>query len=236
MIRLGVAIDHVATLRTARAGSVPDPVEAALIAERSGADAILCHLREPVREADVERLRKRVIQLTLYCGSSPREGATALRAKPHQVTLVPRQPAERTAGGGLDVRRRLSNVKKLVERFGMAGIEVCLSIDPDLRQVAAARRAGAGLIELHAGAYSAAPPSQRRWERQKLIAAARTARREGFEVAAGHGIDYENVTALAAIREIEQVNVGFAIVANALFLGLSGAVRHMKELMVEARR
>lgn len=238
MIRLGVNIEHVATLRQVRPGGSPDPVEAALIAERSGADVIACHLRRDrgsIQEADVERLRKRVVHLNLHIGLSPRLVEVALRIKPQQVLLVPEKRAESAPGGGLDVRRRIGPVKKVIEKLGMAGIEATVSIDPDLRQIAASRRAGASIVELHTGPYAAAPAPARKWELQKLIAAARAARRGGFEVAAGHGIDYENVSAIAAVREIEELNVGFAVVSNALFLGLAAAVRRMKELVLEAR-
>lgn len=239
-LRLGVNVDHVATVRQARRGRIPDPVEAARAAEEAGADSIVCHLREDrrhIQDDDVARLRRAVrTRLNLEMSLAPDVVAAALAIRPSQVTLVPERRRELTTEGGLDVAAAPERVRRAVERFRARGIEVSLFIDPDPRQVAAALRAGAPVVELHTGAYAHAAGSARRRELARLREAARQARRAGLVVAAGHGLDLENVGPVARLPEIEELNIGFSIIARAIFAGLPQAVREMKEAMRAARR
>ncbi len=239
-IRLGVNVDHVATVRQARRGEQPDPVDAARAAEKAGATSIVCHLREDrrhIQDRDLEQLLRRCrTPVNLEMGLSAGIVRIALAAKPRQVTLVPERRQELTTEGGLDVLGRLPAVRRAVARFADAGIEASLFIDPDLRQVAAALRSGAPIVEFHTGAYANARSRKARaGELRKLVAAARAARRDGIAVAAGHGLDYENVTDVAAVPEIEELNIGHSIVSRALLVGFGRAVRDMKDLMDAAR-
>ena len=237
-IRLGVNVDHVATVRQARRGVQPDPVELALAAEEAGADSIVAHLREDrrhIQDHDVARLRKRLKTcLNLEMGLSADIVSVALRVGPAQVTLVPEKRQELTTEGGLDVAGQLEKVRRAVRRFQDRRIEVSLFIDPDLKQVAAAHRSGARIIELHTGSY--ANVARKGPERRHLVAAARAARREGMVVAAGHGLTLSNVRAIAAVPEIEELNIGHSIVARALAVGMALAVREMKEAMRASRK
>ena len=237
-IRLGVNIDHVATLRQARRGPQPDPVELALLAEQAGADSIVAHLREDrrhIQDHDVARLRKRcATHLNLEMGLSPGVVAEALRVGPRQVTLVPEKREELTTEGGLDVAGQLEKVRRAVKRFHDRGIGVSLFIDPDPGQVAASQRSGARIIEIHTGAYANA--ARKGPELRHIVAAARAARRDGMIVAAGHGLTLSNVRAVAAIPEIEELNIGHSIVSRALSVGMARAVREMKEAMRDGRR
>jgi pyridoxine 5-phosphate synthase len=237
-IRLGVNVDHVATVRQARREAVPDPVELALECERAGADSIVAHLREDrrhIQDDDVFRLRKRLRTfLNLEMGLSSDVVDVALRLKPRQVTLVPEKRQELTTEGGLDVARQLAKIRRAVGRFQAKGIAVSLFIDPDLRQVEASRASGATVIELHTGTYANA--GDPRAELRKLKAAAREGRRAGLAVAAGHGLTLANTRAVASIPEIEELNIGFSIVAHALRIGMAGAVRAMRRVMHAARR
>ena len=237
-IRLGVNVDHVATVRQARRGTEPDPVELALLCEQAGADSIVAHLREDrrhIQDYDAARLRKRLrTALNLEMGISPDVVSVALRIAPKQVTLVPEKRQELTTEGGLDVAGQLEKVRRTLKRFHARGIEVSLFIDPDLKQVAAAHRVGARIIELHTGAYANA--AKKGPELRHLVAAARAARREGLIVAAGHGLTTANVRPVAAIAEVEELNIGHSIVARALTVGIAKAVREMKETMNAARR
>lgn len=237
-IRLGVNIDHVATVRQARLGVEPDPVELALISERGGADSIVVHLREDrrhIQDHDVARLRKRLtVPLNLEMGVSPEIISIALRLGPDQVTLVPERRQELTTEGGLDVAGQFEKVHRAVDRFQAAKIDVSLFIDPAPRQVAAAHRTGASIVEFHTGAYAHA--ARKGPELRHLAAAAKTARREGMIVAAGHGLTLGNVRAVAQIAEIEELNIGHSIVSRALSVGMAKAVREMKETMNAARR
>jgi pyridoxine 5-phosphate synthase len=236
-IRLGVNVDHVATVRQQRRGAFPDPVEAALAAERAGADSIVCHLREDrrhIQDADVLRLRREVRVLNLEMGLAPDVVEAALRIRPRQVTLVPERRQELTTEGGLDVAARFAKIRRAVGRFEERGIAVSLFVDPDLRQVEASRRTGAGIIEIHTGSYANA--RRRAAERLKILSAARHARRVGLAVAAGHGLDLGNVAPVAAVPEIEELNIGFSLVSRALFIGIARAVREMREAMNAARR
>ena len=232
MILLGVNIDHVATLRQARGTAYPSPVQAALIAEMSGADAVTLHLREDrrhIQDADVLLLRQTLAgRMNLESALTEEMLAFALRVRPHDVCLVPERRAERTTEGGLEVVGQFERVRDACRRLGDAGIRVSLFVAPDPTQIDAAQRAGAPVIEIHTGAYAAA-------ELERIGRAAAHAAGLGLQVNAGHGLHYRNVQAICAIPQITELNIGHAIVAQALFTGLSEAVREMKRLMREAR-
>jgi pyridoxine 5-phosphate synthase len=237
-IRLGVNIDHVATVRQVRLGSQPDLLELALLAEQGGADSIVVHLREDrrhIQDHDVARLRKRLkVPLNLEMGISADIISVALRVGPDQVTFVPEKRQELTTEGGLDVAGQFEKVQKTVRRFQAQKIAVSLFIDPQPGQVAAAHRSGAKIVEFHTGSYAHAEKKSK--ELRHLVAASKAARREGMIVAAGHGLTLGNVRAVAAIPEIEELNIGHSIVSRALSVGLLKAVREMKETMNAARR
>ena len=240
MIELGVNIDHVATLRQVRGTTYPDPVRAALLAEQAGADAVTLHLREDrrhIQDRDVEQLRSRLTtRMNLESAITAEMIAIALRIRPQDVCLVPEKRQELTTEGGLDVAGSLAQVSEAVRALSQAGIRVSLFIDPERRQIDAAAACGAPVVELHTGCYADASTEQARaGELARLKDAARTAVARGLRVNAGHGLHYDNVGPVAAIREIGELNIGHAIVAEALFSGWENAVRRMKRLMVEVR-
>ena len=240
MIELGVNIDHVATLRQVRGTTYPDPVRAALLAEQAGADAVTLHLREDrrhIQDRDVEQLRSRLTtRMNLESAITAEMIAIALRIRPQDVCLVPEKRQELTTEGGLDVAGSLAQVSEAVRALSQAGIRVLLFIDPERRQIDAAAACGAPVVELHTGCYADASTEQARaGELARLKDAARTAVARGLRVNAGHGLHYDNVGPVAAIREIGELNIGHAIVAEALFSGWENAVRRMKRLMVEVR-
>ncbi|PTR17382.1 pyridoxine 5'-phosphate synthase [Nitrosospira sp. Nsp2] len=239
MIRLGVNIDHVATLRQARLTRYPDPVEAALVAESAGADAITLHLREDrrhIQDSDVETLRG-LIKTRMNLESAVTDEMTdfALRIKPQDVCLVPERREELTTEGGLDVLRYFDSVQRACRKLAAAGIRVSLFIDADPAQIEAAAHAGAPAIEIHTGHYADAPTAdEQQNELTRVRAAVREGLARGLAVHAGHGLHYQNVQAIAGIPGISELNIGHAIVAHALFVGFQQAVREMKNLMVEA--
>jgi pyridoxine 5-phosphate synthase len=239
-IALGVNIDHVATLRQARRARYPDPVHAALIAEQSGADSITLHLREDrrhIQDADVLALRDRLqtrMNLEMAVTDEMLDFARAVR--PADVCLVPERRAEITTEGGLDVAGQPQRIADACAALAAAGIRVALFIDPDSAQIEAARTAGAPVVELHTGAFAEAVGAARAREFERLGAAARQAATLGFEVHAGHGLNYHNVLPVAAIPEIVELNIGHAIVARALIDGLGQAVREMRALLATAQR
>ena len=240
MIDLGVNIDHVATLRQARGTRYPSPVQAALIAETAGADVITLHLREDrrhIQDADVVLLRQLLAtRMNLESALTEEMLAFALQVKPHDVCLVPEKRAELTTEGGLDVAGQLDRVKSACSRLSAAGIRVSLFIDPERKQVDAARQAGAPVIEIHTGTYADAhAASVVETELERIRDAAAYAAGLGLKVNAGHGLHYHNVHAIAAIPQIGELNIGHAIVAHALFVGFAEAVREMKALMQQAR-
>ncbi|HEU5283292.1 MAG TPA: pyridoxine 5'-phosphate synthase [Burkholderiales bacterium] len=240
MILLGVNIDHVATLRQARGTAYPSPVQAALIAEMSGADAITLHLREDrrhIQDADVLLLRQALAgRMNLESALTEEMLAFALRVKPHDVCLVPERRAERTTEGGLEVVGQLDRVRDACRKLGDGGIRVSLFVAPDPAQIDAAQRAGAPVIEIHTGAYAQAEHTpQGAAELERIRRAAAHATGLGLQVNAGHGLHYRNVQAICAIPQIVELNIGHAIVAQALFTGFAEAVREMKRLMREAR-
>ncbi|MBI4355292.1 MAG: pyridoxine 5'-phosphate synthase [Candidatus Omnitrophica bacterium] len=236
--QLGVNIDHVATVRQARRGAQPDPVAAARLAEQGGCDSIVAHLREDrrhIQDADLFRLERAIrTRLNLEMSLAPEILRVALRLKPDQVTLVPERRQELTTEGGLDVVRHAARIAQALAPLQRRGILVSLFVDPNRRQLAAARRVGAAWVELHTGAYAnARTASARRRELQLLRRATSDARRLGLRVNAGHGLDYHNVRPVAAIPDIEELNIGHAIVAQAVFVGMTQAVRDMRRLMGE---
>lgn len=239
-IALGVNIDHVATVRQARRAKFPDPLLAALVAEQAGADSITLHLREDRRhivDRDVERFAMSLTtHMNLEMAATEEMLGIATRIKPSDVCLVPEKRTEVTTEGGLDVRAGGVGLADAVARLTEAGIRVSLFIDPDMAQIEAAVRIGAPVIELHTGAYAEATGSARDPAFARLKAAAEGAAALGLVVNAGHGLDYHNVQPVAALPQITELNIGFAIVARAIFSGLDPAVREMKRLMQEARR
>jgi pyridoxine 5-phosphate synthase len=239
-IELGINIDHVATVRQARRASYPDPVHAALLAEQAGADNITLHLREDrrhIQDRDVHALRPLLqTRMNLEMGLTDEMVGIAIRVRPQDCCLVPEKREEITTEGGLDVAADVERIAAGVGKLAAAGIRVALFIAPDLAQIEAARRSGAPVIELHTGTYAeTSGPAQAR-ELERLHSAARRAASLGLEVHAGHGLTYNNVSPVAAIPEIVELNIGHCIIARAIFAGLDAAVRDMKALMVGARR
>jgi len=240
VIELGVNIDHVATLRNARGTSYPDPVQAALLAEEAGADGITLHLREDrrhIREADVEAIRPQLrTRMNLESAVTPEMIEFACRIKPQDVCLVPERRAEVTTEGGLDVARYFTQVEAAVKQLQSEGIRVSLFIDPDAIQIRAAADAGAPVIEIHTGRYAdAATDTAQQEELERVHAGVIEGVKRGLKVNAGHGLHYTNVQAIAAIPEIAELNIGHAIVAQAIFIGWQNAIKEMKAVMVAAR-
>jgi pyridoxine 5-phosphate synthase len=239
MIRLGVNVDHVATVRQARRAEVPDPVEAALVAENAGADGITVHLREDrrhIQERDVELLRERATtKINLEMAITPAMVTFAEKLLPNDACFVPEKREELTTEGGLDVVAHGTKVKEAVIRLQDRGIHVSLFIDPEGAQIEAAREVGAYAIEIHTGSYCNVTGPEREKERRAITKAAAFARNLGLEVHAGHGLDYDNVTPIAQIPEIVELNIGHSIIARAIIAGIEQAVREMKELLIRAR-
>ena len=239
MIELGVNIDHVATLRQQRHTTYPDPVAAALRAEDAGADLITLHLREDrrhIQDADVYAMRPQLrTRMNLECAVTAEMLEIACAVKPNDVCLVPEKRTELTTEGGLEVAGAMVPVSDAVALLAEAGIRVSLFIDPDPVQIAAAAKAGAPVIELHTGAYAEAEGEAAQAELQRLRVAVAEGLRHGLRVNAGHGLHYGNVAPVAALDGISELNIGHAIVAQAVFDGWEKAVRDMKALMVQAR-
>lgn len=238
MIELGVNIDHVATLRQQRLTAYPDPVRAAVIAEEAGADLITLHLREDrrhIQDADVPAIRAKLrTRMNLECAITPEMLELACKARPHDVCLVPERREELTTEGGLDVVGHFDSVRDAVNRLHDAGIRASLFIDPDPAQIEAAGRAGATVIELHTGAYAEATGPDMQTELERVRQGAALGAGLGLRVNAGHGLHYENVSAIAALPGIAELNIGHAIISQAVFDGLEKAVRNMKALLVAA--
>lgn len=242
MIELGVNIDHVATLRQQRFTSYPDPIEAALRAEDAGADVITLHLREDrrhIQDADVEKLRPMLrTRMNLECAITSEMIEIACRVRPHDVCLVPERRNELTTEGGLDVLGGFDAVKDAVARLHDAGIRVSIFIDPNPAQIEAAHRADANIIELHTGAYSEADNDEATREKEllRIQQGLQAGIALGMRVNAGHGLHYGNVQPIAALHGIAELNIGHAIVSQAIFDGWEKAIRDMKALMITARR
>ncbi len=237
---LGINIDHVATLRNARGASYPSPLEAALVAETNGADAITLHLREDrrhIKDADVFAIRQAIkTRMNLEMAMTEEMLANALQVMPEDVCIVPEKRTEVTTEGGLDVAGQPEKVRDYVARLHAAGIRVSLFIDAERAQIQAAYDCGARVIELHTGAYADAPtPAARAAELAKIREAAAFADGLGITVNAGHGLTVQNVGAIAQIPQIVELNIGHSIIAQAIFLGLPDAIRQMKEAMFRAR-
>ena len=240
-LRLGVNIDHVATLRNARGGAHPCPVAAAQLAADAGADGITAHLREDrrhIRDADMRRLKAEIaLPLNFEMAATSEMLALALEIKPNACCLVPEKREERTTEGGLDVAGQLAALTEFCATLKAAGIRTSLFIDPEVGQVKAAANAGADIVELHTGAYAEyAPGSAERGKAlTELKAAATLAQSLGLEVHAGHGLNYENVGDIAAIPEVIELNIGHFLIGEAVFTGLDIAILEMRRLMNEAR-
>jgi len=235
--KLLINIDHVATLRNARGESFPDPVRAAAVCEEAGADGIVFHLREDrrhINDDDVRRLKASVIgKIDFEMSLAPSIVSICVDTRPDLATLVPERRQELTTEGGLDVVASLGRLEDVVPRLHDAGIEVATFIDPDVRQVEASFAAGCDAIELHTGEYCAAWKSGRRGHLlDRFAEAAKCARELGMDVHAGHGLDYENFAMFGrAVADLDEVSIGFAIIAESVFLGLGEAVRRMKEVV-----
>jgi pyridoxine 5-phosphate synthase len=238
-IRLGVNVDHVATVRQARGTSYPDPVTAALLAEQAGADSITVHLREDrrhIQARDVEVLL-RTVQTRVNLEMAVTESMLdfAVKHRPADCCLVPERREELTTEGGLDVASQAQRIATACRRLEQHGVRVSLFIDPDAAQIEASANAGAPVVELHTGAYAEAQGAAAAHELERLRSAAARAQSLGLTVHAGHGLNYHNVTPVAAIATIVELNIGHAIVAQALFDGFPSAVAKMKALMLAAR-
>jgi pyridoxine 5-phosphate synthase len=241
-LRLGVNIDHVATLRNARGGAHPCPVAAAQLAADAGADGITAHLREDrrhIRDADMRRLKAEVaLPLNFEMAATAEMQALALEILPNACCLVPEKREERTTEGGLDVAGNAQFIQTFIQPLRAAGIRVSLFIDPDLKQVEAAAKVGADIVELHTGTYAHQSPASSRQlaELEKLKKSAKLAHSLGLEVHAGHGLTFENVGAVAAIPELVELNIGHFIIGEAVFMGLDIAILEMRRAMIEARK
>lgn len=239
-IRLGVNIDHVATLRQARGTSYPDPVEAALLAQQAGADGITLHLREDrrhIQDHDVERLKPLLqVPMNFEMASTPEMLAIALRIRPEHCCVVPERRAELTTEGGLNVLADQAWLTELCSRLQVAGSEVSFFVSDDHAQIAAAKACGANTVEIHTGQYAdATDPAEQQRLLSSIQTAARYAHRLGLQVHAGHGLHCDNVQPIAAIPEIEELNIGHSLIARAVFIGLGPAVEEIKRLMLAAR-
>ncbi|GAB3547236.1 pyridoxine 5'-phosphate synthase [Noviherbaspirillum agri] len=240
VIDLGVNIDHVATLRNARGTVYPDPVEAALLAEEAGADCITLHLREDrrhIKDADVEAIRPQLrTRMNLESAVTREMLDFACRVKPQDVCLVPERRNEVTTEGGLDVVKHFADVQAAVRQLQAYGIRVSLFIDADSEQIRAASETGAPVIEIHTGRYAEAQSeSEVQQELERVQAGVLEGVKHGLKVNAGHGLHYTNVQAIAAIPEIAELNIGHAIVAQAVFDGWKNAIKEMKAIMIAAR-
>jgi pyridoxine 5-phosphate synthase len=238
-IALGINIDHVATLRQARRGQDPEPIQAALAAEMAGADSITLHLREDrrhIQDFDVRTLKSLLkTRMNLEMAVTEEMLTIAAEVRPADCCFVPERRQEVTTEGGLDVAGQETRMREATERLAEQGIRVSLFIDPDPRQVEAAERIGAPAIELHTGAYAEATGAARATELERLTQCARLGAGLGLSVHAGHGLNYHNVQPVAAIPDIVELNIGHAIISRALFDGIAAAVRDMKALMTAAR-
>ena len=238
-LELGINIDHVATLRNARGTVYPDPIKAAQLAEEAGADLITLHLREDrrhIKDADLIALRPLIkTRMNLECAITPEMLNIACKIKPHDVCLVPEKREEVTTEGGLDVLGKLEIVKAATKQLQDAGIRVSLFIDPEDKQIQAAKDVGATVVELHTGRYADLSGTQQEAELVRMRKAAQFGKDIGLRVNAGHGLHEGNVMPIAAITELSELNIGHAIVAEALFKGWQQAIKDMKALMIQAR-
>jgi pyridoxine 5-phosphate synthase len=239
-LRLGVNIDHVATVRNARGGDNPDPVRAALLAQGAGADGITAHLREDrrhIRDEDIVALTQGLnIPLNLEMAATEEMLEIALKAKPHAACIVPEKREERTTEGGIDCIGQHNRLKPIVAALIGAGIRVSMFIEPDRKQIDAARALGAPVVELHTGAYANATGDARARILKHVHNAAEFGADLGIEIHAGHGLTFDNVGPIAAIPHIRELNIGHFLIGEAVFIGLEGSIKRMRVLMDEARR
>jgi len=238
-LRLGVNIDHVATIRNARGGNHPDPVRAALIAAKAGADGITAHLREDRRhitDGDIDRLMAEIdLPLNLEMAATEEMLEIALAHRPHAACIVPERREERTTEGGLDAAGQHNQLAYFVDRLESANIRVSLFIEPTEAQVAAAVRLGAPVVEFHTGRYAHLDGEARTAELKRIADCAALAVKNGIEPHAGHGLTFDNVVPVAAIPQIAELNIGHFLIGEAIFTGLEASVRRMRELMDNAR-
>jgi len=238
-LRLGVNIDHVATIRNARGGEHPDPVRAALLAVEAGADGITAHLREDrrhIRDEDIASLMSALtVPLNLEMAATPEMLAIALRHKPHAACIVPEKREERTTEGGLDAAGQFETLAPMVAALAEAGVRVSLFIEPDTRQIDAAIRLKAPVVEFHTGRYAHVTDGDRADELRRISDAAALAARNGIEPHAGHGLSFDNVGPIAAIPQIRELNIGHFLIGEAIFTGLAPAIAMMREHMMAAR-
>lgn len=238
-LRLGVNIDHVATIRNARGGNHPDPVRAAVVAAAAGADGITAHLREDRRhitDEDIDRLMEKIdLPLNLEMAATEEMLEIALRHRPNAACIVPERREERTTEGGLDAAGQHNHLAYFVDRLGAANIRVSLFIEPTEEQVAAAVRLGAPVVEFHTGRYAHLEGDEKTAELRRIADCAALAVKNGIEPHAGHGLTYDNVVPVAAIPQIGELNIGHFLIGEAIFTGLESSVRRMRELMDLAR-
>ena len=240
-LRLGVNIDHVATIRNARGIAHPDPIRAARMAAEAGADGITAHLREDRRhisDDDIDRLAAQIeLPLNLEMAATDEMLAIALHHKPHAACIVPEKRAELTTEGGLDAHGGENHLRRYVDEMVKAGIRVSLFIDPDESQIRSARRLGAPVVELHTGTYAEMTPGSDAWaqELERIVQGAALAEDLGLECHAGHGLSYDNVGAIAAIPNLVELNIGHFLIGEAIFGGLDSAIKRMRALMDQAR-
>ena len=238
-LRLGVNIDHVATIRNARGGRHPDPLRAAHAAARAGADGITAHLREDRRhitDQDIDRLMGEIdLPLNLEMAATEEMLSIALAHKPHAACIVPERREERTTEGGLDAAGQHNHLAYYVDRLGAANIRVSLFIEPSEEQVAAAIRLGTPVVEFHTGRYAHVDGEDRTAELKRIADAAALAVKNGIEPHAGHGLTFDNVVPVAAIPQLVELNIGHFLVGEAIFIGLEDSVRQMRQLMEQAR-
>ena len=238
-LRLGVNIDHVATIRNARGGDHPDPVRAAIIAAEAGADGITAHLREDRRhitDSDIDRLLAGIaLPLNLEMAATDEMLGIALRHRPHAACIVPERREERTTEGGLDAAGQYDHLAPIVGRLLDAGIRVSLFIEPDPRQIEAAMRLNAPVVEFHTGRYAHVDGEDRATELRRIADAAALATKNGIEPHAGHGLTFDNVVPVAAIPQLAELNIGHFLIGEAIFTGLSESVAMMRSLMDGAR-
>ncbi|MGC4250828.1 MAG: pyridoxine 5'-phosphate synthase [Sphingobium sp.] len=234
-LRLGVNIDHVATIRNARGGAHPDPVKAALLAVKAGADGITAHLREDrrhIRDEDIATLIAALaVPLNLEMAATQEMLGIALKHKPHAACIVPEKREERTTEGGLDAARQIEALRPIVAALGDAGVRVSLFIEPDPAQIEAAIRLGAPVVELHTGRYAELSGAERAQELRRLSDAAALAAKNGIEPHAGHGLTFDNVGPVAAIPQVAELNIGHFLIGEAIFGGLESAIREMRRQM-----
>jgi pyridoxine 5-phosphate synthase len=243
LLRLGVNIDHVATIRNARGGCHPDPVRAAELAAASGADGITAHLREDrrhIRDDDMRRLKAEIdLPLNFEMAATAEMIKICTEVKPHACCIVPENRNERTTEGGLDVAGQLNFIAPFVKELSDAGVRVSLFVDPEKEQIEAAKSSGAPVIEIHTGAYYEATavtdPKAIKKELDKVISAAAFGNSLGLEIHAGHGLTFMNVQPIAAISQIVELNIGHFLVGEAVFMGLGASIKEMKRLMQDAR-